>query len=416
MGFGRFENTYEIKGKIRMETPLRIGKPIAPYSISSAPVLLQYDVEKGEYVPFIPGSSLKGVLRSSCERIVRSYGEGVCNLPNACGKCRVCKVFGSQESGAKIRVRDCKLSEENIYWRYTEERPHHADKYSLNEERYEAMRNPRGFRTEEDIPPFVFDLHIDMANTTEEEVALVILGLEEFNYKRAHIGGGVSRGLGFASVGIEGIMEKRVEDFRVKKEKKEIRPSDLHLTLQGFEETDDFSCYWKARDDSLNGCIVSELEAECVSDFKMKGVDEETVSVKGTPVIPGSVIKGFLKKQFIKRWNANMIDDVFGSTRRKGHRSRVLVSDAFPVKDLTGDRIPEGTKLKCWIVFDNMEGKDIKDILGLLKVENTISGGTSARGYRGWGKEEFNKVKFEVKKAWKFKVDDFEFNVTRGLE
>jgi CRISPR-associated protein Csm3 len=416
MSFERFYNTYELKGKIRMETPLRIGKPIAPYSISSAPVLLQYDAARREYVPFIPGSSLKGVLRSSCERILRSYGEEVCSPPGTCGECRICKVFGAQDKGAKIRVRDCRFSKENIYWRYTEERPHHADeyKYSSNKGRYEAVWNPRGFRTEEDIPPFVFDLHGDMENATEEEVALVILGLEEFNYKRAHIGGGVSRGLGFASVELEEIIEKRVEDFSVKKEKKEIKP--LHLTpVTGFKGADDFTSYWKADDDSLNGCIVCELEAECVSDFEMRGMEEKTVSVGGTPIIPGSVIKGFLRKYFINRWEPNTIDDVFGSTQREGHRSRVLVSDAFPVKDLTGDRIPKGTKLKCWIVFDNMEGKDIKEILGLLKVENTISGGKSARGYRG-GERKFNKVKFEVKKAWKFKINNFAFDVTKMVK
>lgn len=402
MTFERFKNSYEIVGEIRMETPLRIGKQIAPYSVSSAPVLLQYDAAKREYMPFIPGSSLKGVLRSSCERIVKSYGDdGACNLPKTCGTCRICNVFGAQEVGAKIRVRDCKLST-GVYLRYTEERPHYADR--------------GGLRYEEDIPPFSFDLHIDIANATEEDVGLVLLGLDEFNHKRAHIGGGASRGLGFGSVAIKGIIEKRVEDFRVnKKDKKDIKPLDLSHGA-GFKGADDFSSYWRADDDSLNGCIVCELEAESLSEFMMRGVDEERINVNGTPVIPGSVLKGFLRKHFIKIWDANKIDDVFGSTRRAGHRSRVLVSDAFPTDDFTGVLISEGTTLTCWMVFDNMQEKDIRDILNLLKEGRTISGNTSARGYKQQGEKLYNRVKFVVKKAWKFTLDDPKFVVTMRMK
>jgi CRISPR-associated protein Csm3 len=415
MTFERFDNSYEIVGEIRMETPLRIGKQIAPYSISSAPVLLQYDASKREYVPFIPGSSLKGVLRSSCERILKSYGERVCNLLKTCGTCRVCKVFGWQEGGAKIKVRDSKLSMDNIHWRYTEERPHYADRYIFNKGRYEAVWNRRGFRTEEDIPPFIFDLHIDIANATEEDVGLVLLGLEEFNHKRAHIGGGASRGLGFGSVAIQGIIEKRVEDFRVKKDKKDIKP--LHLSPgAGLKGAEDFSSYWRADDDSLNGCIVCELEAESQSEFMMRGVDEERITVNGTPVIPGSVLKGFLRKHFIKIWDADKIDDVFGSTRRAGHRSRVLVSDAFPTDDFTGVLISEGTTLTCWMVFDNMQEKDIRDILNLLQEVQTISGNTSARGYKQQGEKLYNRVKFVVKEAWKFTLDDPAFDVTGRMK
>jgi CRISPR/Cas system CSM-associated protein Csm3 (group 7 of RAMP superfamily) len=405
MTFDRFENTYEIQGTIKMETPLRIGKQIAPYSVSSAPVLLQYDAAKRDYMPFIPGSSLKGVLRSSCERIVKSYGEQVCNLPVTCGTCRICNVFGAQEVGAKIRVRDCKLST-GVNLRYTEERPHYADR--------------GGLRYEEDIPPFCFDLHIDIANATEKDIALVLLGLDEFNHKRAHLGGGVSRGLGFASVEIKRIIEKRVDDFRVnKKDKKDIKPLNLSLR-PGFKGGMDFSCYWRADDNTLNGCIVCELEAECQSNFHMKGADEENITMNGTPIIPGSVIKGFLRKHFIairdRKWDADKIDDVFGSTRREGHRSRVLVSDAFPSDKFIGDKLLKGTKLTCWLVFDNMAGEEIKEILKVFKKEEPISGDTSAKGYNKDGEKLYNHVTFRVTKARKFTLEDPAFDVMEALK
>jgi CRISPR/Cas system CSM-associated protein Csm3 (group 7 of RAMP superfamily) len=398
MTFDRFENTYEIQGTIKMETPLRIGKQIAPYSVSSAPVLLQYDAAKRDYMPFIPGSSLKGVLRSSCERIVKSYGEQVCNLPVTCGTCRICTVFGAQEAGAKIRVRDCKLSM-GVYLRYTEERPHYADR--------------GGLRYEEDIPPFCFDLHIDIANATENDVRLVLLGLEEFNHKRAHVGGGVSRGLGFASVEIKRIIEKRVDDFRVNKEdKKDIKPLNLSLR-PGFKGGMDFSCYWRADDNTLNGCIVCELEAECQSDFHMKGADEENITMNGMPIIPGSVIKGFLRKAFLKSPGGRNTDKIFGSVRM---RSRVLVSDAFPSDKFIGDKLLKGTKLTCWLVFDNMAEKEIKEILKLLNKEEPISGDTSAKGYNKDGEKLYNHVTFRVTKARKFTLKHPAFDVMEALK
>ena len=404
MTFERFENSYEIVGEIRMETPLRIGKQIAPYSVSSAPVLLQYDAAKREYMPFIPGSSLKGVLRSSCERIVKSYGDdGACNLPKTCGTCRICNVFGAQEVGAKIRVRDCKLST-GVYLRYTEERPHYADR--------------GGLRYEEDIPPFSFDLHIDIANATEEDVGLVLLGLDEFNQKRAHIGGGVSRGLGFASFELKKIWKKSLDknNFRMQKpeEMKDMKPLQLQRnSTAGVKDADDFSSYWYANDTSLNGCIVCELEAECQSNFYMKGADEENITMNGRPIIPGSVIKGFLRKAFLKSPGGRKTDKIFGSVRM---RSRVLVSDAFPSDKFIGDKLLKGTKLTCWLVFDNMAGGEIKEILKVFKKDEPISGDTSAKGYEKDGETVYNHVKFTVTKAKKFTLKDPAFDVTEAIK
>ena len=417
--FERFENRYVIRGRIRMETPLRIGKQIAPYSISSAPVLLQYDAERDEYVPFIPGSSLKGVLRSACERILRSFGEKVCEPPRTCDKCMVCTLFGSQEKGAKVRVRDCVFNRENVYWRFTEERPHHADIYKYNNfsRKYENKPNPRGYRTEEEILPFTFDLCIEMDNATDKEISFILLGLEEFNYKRAHIGGGVSRGLGVVVMEGINVRKKVLNDFEVKEEVCEVCSDDFSLTpMFVSDDSSEFNRYWRANDHTLNGCVVCEFSVRCMSDFILKGVDEKTVNVGGTPTIPGSVIKGFLRKNFIKKWNAGKIDNILRSTRKNGHRSRILISDAFSDDLEVHDRIPVGTQLRCWMVFDNMEEPDIKEIKEFLDQTEDITGNISAKGYQRWGERRFNKVKFSLKKAWKFCIDDFEYEVTSQLE
>jgi CRISPR-associated protein Csm3 len=173
----------------------------------------------------------------------------------------------------------------------------------------------------------------------------------------------------------------------------------------------DFGIYAHASDKTPNGCIVCEFEVETITDFRMPGVEEETVTVVGVPVIPGSTIKGFLKKHFVKKWGAGTIDDIFGPAKPKfGHRSRILVSDAFNNVPTT-DRIPEGEKLECWIVFDNMDKNDITEIINTLSSVQRITGKTAAEQI-----SEGNVVQFSLKKAWKFCIDDFEYDVTSQLE
>src|SRR6516225_8124414 len=68
-----FQNRYELRnryvfrGNLVMETALHIGGGKATLSSSDSPVVLTPDQK-----PFIPGSSFKGALRSTVEKIVPS--------------------------------------------------------------------------------------------------------------------------------------------------------------------------------------------------------------------------------------------------------------------------------------------------------------------------------------------------------
>ncbi len=82
---------------------------------------------KGEQTVFIPGSSIKGVMRSRCERIINFLGGNVCNvvdIKNNCGSkmrkqaddmngkeryeqiCIGCRMFGSTVLGSRIKFKD----------------------------------------------------------------------------------------------------------------------------------------------------------------------------------------------------------------------------------------------------------------------------------------------------------------------
>jgi CRISPR-associated RAMP protein (TIGR02581 family) len=103
---------------------LRVGSGVAD-DVTDAPLLRDADDE-----PFVPGSSLKGVLRSSAERLLRAYdlNPPVCDVltDERCGGkpgaeplaeedlarlCWVCQVFGSPHQAGRISVGDLRPSE-----------------------------------------------------------------------------------------------------------------------------------------------------------------------------------------------------------------------------------------------------------------------------------------------------------------
>src|SRR5947209_10048884 len=77
-------NRYVFRGQIVMQTALHIGGGKATLSSSDSPVVLTPDQK-----PFIPGSSFKGALRSTVEKIVPA-------LP-ARAKCSSCALLERSE-------------------------------------------------------------------------------------------------------------------------------------------------------------------------------------------------------------------------------------------------------------------------------------------------------------------------------
>ena len=395
--FDKFINRWEITARLNLLTPLRIGggQTANVYSLSETPVLMSYDAESQTVEPFIPGSSFKGVLRSTAERLVRTFSEDECCISvgsKPCGKCIPCSVFGSMEAGSKIRVLDCHLSEGTRFGSVVDERPHCATKYRINRDAgiYDMLTRTRRIdnrtitipesnpRFEEIIVSNLsFDVHIKMDNADEHEVGLVLLALDEFNHKRCHIGGGASRGQGFADVTDIKVIKKEMGNgsgitFEVTEKPQDTSPlkwsaRDYLKDMDDGKNTTrkDFDIYYNAYlpAGEETGNIVFEYNVKTVGDFQMPGVDEETVTDGGVPVIPGSTIKGFLRHKLIDdKLSADKIDDIFGAAKGKyAHRSRLIISDAYPMDEfLESNKIPEDTNLKLWIVFDNMESKDIE--------------------------------------------------------
>lgn len=64
---------------------------------------------------YIPGSSLKGTTRSACEGLAELHKLGICGsaLPGLmCGRCIVCRIFGSPDHSSSLFWRNAGLADE----------------------------------------------------------------------------------------------------------------------------------------------------------------------------------------------------------------------------------------------------------------------------------------------------------------
>src|SRR5690606_19231586 len=160
--------------------------------------------------PFIPGSSLRGVLRAYVEQVVRAYeprphpdqpwrGRGACDplsqekscLPRervrawrdelrrdreASGlpervwehSCRVCRLFGSPLLASRVRIADLKPLDPLPVTAI-------RDGVAINREK-ETVEHKYDFEVVE--PGATFALHVVAENVTETELGLLFLGLQ----------------------------------------------------------------------------------------------------------------------------------------------------------------------------------------------------------------------------------------------
>jgi len=226
-----FESRLIITATLRAETALRIGTgsdDAALPSASDLPVLRGADGQ-----PYIPGSSLRGVIRSQIERIVRSLeptpggGHGACDptvnsawcIPSAMidawkkelrnpalqeinvdkeladrvweHSCRVCRSFGSAWLAARVRIADLHLigDEPAIIQR--------RDGVAIDRDK-ETVQHKYDFET---VPRMTaFGLQITAENLDAAECGLLWLGLRELIEGHVLLGGFKGRGLGRATL------------------------------------------------------------------------------------------------------------------------------------------------------------------------------------------------------------------------
>jgi len=207
------QTKYCFKGILELRTALHIGGGNVNTGYTDSPV-----VRTPDGTPFIPGSSLKGVLRSTVEKLAVSLpGIKTCQLFDTDTKCptpdektfntwktgkpedqivarlrkdlcATCKLFGSPYSHSKLTVHDLALQE---WAEVTQVR----DGVVIDRDS-ERARDKLKYDYEVVPPGATFALEIWLEHPVDADLALACVAMNELRSGTVHIGGNTSRGLG----------------------------------------------------------------------------------------------------------------------------------------------------------------------------------------------------------------------------
>lgn len=205
----KLEGYADISGQITCLTGLRIGgsKESVGLGETDNPII-RHPVSR---LPYIPGSSLKGKLRSLLEMKYSSHSQQT-GEPCNCGECPICALFGCgdprrSKEPTRLIFRDALMSEktreeleEALPGSYAEV------KTEIRMDRKEGKAASGALRTQERLPEgSIFDLSISMRlfeeDTPEKRKEYMEKLAEAFNdLEKDYLGGSGTRGYGKVKV------------------------------------------------------------------------------------------------------------------------------------------------------------------------------------------------------------------------
>jgi CRISPR-associated RAMP protein (TIGR02581 family) len=222
--FDTFKNRLEITGILWTVTALRIsaGRSTEPIG-SDLPV-----IKDALGRPFIPGSSLKGALRSRLESFLRaidpSFAEDPANFTSSdknnhvkalkeqhknndlnltkallkmIDKDKVSPLFGTPWIASKLQIRDLTVLSDYWFGQYQE-----RDGVAIDRDTETAADGKLyDYQVVSTDTPFQF--HAVVENAEEWELGLLMLGLHQLETEQIPLGGGRSRGLGVVKLEID---------------------------------------------------------------------------------------------------------------------------------------------------------------------------------------------------------------------
>lgn len=261
--FSSFDNRYYISADIVMERPLHIGKGASLEALGTDMPVIKTPEDK----PYIPGSSLKGVLRTQFEKYVRTMASQnlkfngkqlcVCDIldENRCisiekreifekeakeeckkykkknydeiltqkiieNSCTACILFGSHEMASKIYIKDAFLNNGRIK---TEIR----DGVAIDRDTGTAKSHAK-FDYEIVPAGSSFKFEVILENVEPFEIGLFGLILKLWERGEIAIGGKTSAGLGWGklkNVELKCVEKSDIVEFLISGKKK---PADLN--------------------------------------------------------------------------------------------------------------------------------------------------------------------------------------------
>ncbi len=210
--FHRLESRLRLSGELVTRTGLHIGSGAVERDAMDMPVL-----RDAEGYPFIPGASLKGVLRSTLESLVRAAssperGIWSCDPLNeeegasdrACGAhkkgqrenvdptkhCAVCRLFGSRIVASHVRI-----SDSSVLVRGEVSPVELRDGVAIDRD-LKVVHGSLKYDFEVVCPGTAFGLEVFVENPKDWLVGLLTLGFDQVADGFTAVGGFTSRGLG----------------------------------------------------------------------------------------------------------------------------------------------------------------------------------------------------------------------------
>ena len=197
-------------------------------------------------VPYIPGSSLKGKLRSLLEWVEKPSNDNKVialsynGSPCRCGKCRVCKLFGAYqaqgEEPVRLRFDDFFPTEDTLkLWEDTLESGYTEIKVENMINRIKGTaENPR--HTERVIAGSEFEGYITLRifkdDNLEDFLGFLKTGFEML--EDDYLGGSGSRGYGRVEIRIKDYEYKKIQDGKYMKAEKDEVKNVVESQLGGY--------------------------------------------------------------------------------------------------------------------------------------------------------------------------------------
>ena len=214
----RLGNRAVLDLSIRPQGPLLVR---AGHTASEDSIPIEHNVQTphgaSPSVPYIPGSSLKGVMRSHFERVARSCGLAVCDpfSASSCARralakrseqisdaklysevlCAACKVFGCEAAAGRFSASDAMPSETNP--------PKRQLRATLPVDRFLGSGRSATVRDFEPVVGGEFKTRIVLENFELWQLAMIGIVLMDMDDGRVQIGGFRSKGYGLVSVGLD---------------------------------------------------------------------------------------------------------------------------------------------------------------------------------------------------------------------
>ncbi len=194
----KLEKKIFVKGEIVAVTGLHIGGSNQGLAIGGAdsPVIR----DPLSLVPYIPGSSLKGKMRSLLEKQLDQISKGG---PCDCGDCVICKIFGTSANKAKepgrLIVRDAFMSESSkkiLEENTNTDMPFTEVKTEATIDRITSEANPRQLERVPAGTSFLFEFVLDIYAGDDDTVLLQYVEQALHLVEDDYLGGSGSRGSG----------------------------------------------------------------------------------------------------------------------------------------------------------------------------------------------------------------------------